>query len=282
MKTAVVLLFCVFFAVFAARTGFTSQSNQPAVCRGSYTVVNSYPVGLGSAYGLAIMTETPNSIWISQYTPAQINEFDMATGTATGNTWAINGGVDADDMGYCEYSGSPNQLFFGHWEDSWIQVYDVSDTESACYLRGNISGPSAWSRVCGVDAGHGMLYASDFFTNEIAWGPYTGTETTVSWTTAPFNSVSGVAVWGDYLFVCTQETGTDNIFIMEINADGSPSTTPVWSCSFSESSSGPNGGIDYDGTHLWVYPQNENLFELEIDWVSSLQRNSWGAIKSSF
>lgn len=283
MKVAFLLILCAFLTVLAAERAVSPGYNESAEYRGTYTIVNNYAVGLSSAYGLAIMTENPNSIWISQYSPLLNNEFDMSSGTATGWTWAIDGGVDADDMGYCEYGGSANQFFFGDWVSNEIQVYDVSTTGADPFYTKDIVGPAAWTHICGVDAGHDNLYVSDFFTDEIAWGSYTGTETTVSWTTASFATVSGLAVWDNYLFACTQVTGADNIFIFELNPDGSPDMTPIWSCEFTEYASGPNGGLDYDGTNLWVYPQNDNLYELDIDWVPiALQRDTWGSIKTVF
>lgn len=283
MKTACILVLCAFLTVLAAERVGTPGYNESASHRGTYTVVNSYAVGLSSSYGLAIMTEIPNSIWISQYSPLQNNEFDMTTGSPTGNTWPIDGGVDADDMGYCEYAGSANQFFFGDWASNGIQVYDVSTTGADPYYTKDIVGPASWTHICGVDAGYDNLYVADFFTDEIGWGSYTGTESTVTWNTASFATVSGLAVWENYLFACTQVPGSDNIFIFELNPDGSPNMTPVWSCQFTDDPDGPNGGLDYDGTYLWVYPQNSNLFQLDIDWVpTALERDTWGSIKSVF
>jgi hypothetical protein len=104
----------------------------------------------------------------------------------------------------------------------------------------------------------------------------------VTWTTGSFATVSGVAVYGDYLFVCTQVAGSDNIFIFELNSDGSPNMTPVWSCNFTEDADGPNGGIDFDGQYLWVYPQNDNIYKLDIDFDVSLQTDTWAGIKTAF
>ncbi len=281
MKFAQALILVLAATSLAARTG-SGGHNEPASTRGTYTVVASYPVGLSSSYGLAIQDDVENSIWISNYSSLTDIEYDMTTGSATGATWSISSGVDPDDMGYCSYTSTPSQFFFGHWASSMIAVYDASDTLPTAYYKCNITGPSGWGVVCGVDAGHGHLYASDFFTDQIAWGAYTGTETTVTWTTASFQTVSGMAVFGDYLFVCTQDTGTDNIFIFELNADGSPDMTPVWSCNFTEYASGPNGGIDFDGEYLWVYPQNDNLYKLTIDFDLGLESDTWAGIKASF
>ncbi|OPL19587.1 MAG: hypothetical protein AVO35_09730 [Candidatus Aegiribacteria sp. MLS_C] len=282
MKVAVFLVLCMFLAAQASERTGNPGYNGSALVRGTYTVEDSYAVGLSSAYGLAIQDDVTNSIWISQYTPVLNNEFDMSTGSPTGNTWAISSGVDPDDMGYCEYASSPNQFFFGDWAGSLIAVYDVSTTGADPYFSGNLAGPAGWQAVCGVGAGHDNIYASDFFADEIAWGPYTGTETSVTWTTASFATVSGMSVWEDYLFVCCQITGADNIFIFALEPDGSVNMTPVWSCVFTESSSSA-GGVDYDGEYLWVYPQNDNLYKLDIDWTpSALQNETWGAIKSQF
>ena len=277
------LVLLVLFAslAFGEKSG-PSGFNPPAQVRGTYTVEETFAVGLASAYGLAIQREIPNSIWISQYAPLVNNEFDMTTGTATGSTWPISSGVDADDMGYCEYASSPNQFFFGDWGGSSIAVYDVSTTSANPYFMKDLAGPAGWQAVCGVGAGHGNIYASDFFADEIAWAEYTGTETTVTWSSATFASVSGMSVYMDWLFVVCQITGSDNIFIFELNPDGSPIMTPVWSANFTESASSA-GGIDYDGEYLWVYPQNDNLYKLDIDWSpSSLDRTTWGAIKATF
>lgn len=282
MKTAFVVLLCVFFALSAMDRSASSGYNSPAAVKGTYTVVASYAMGLGSSYGLAIQNDVANTIWISQYSPLVNNEVDMLTGSATGTTWPIYQGVDADDQGYCVYASSPNEFFFGDWASNNIQVYDVSTTTIDPYFARDITGPAAWSHICGVDAGHGNLYVADFFTDEIAWGTYTGTETSVTWTTAAFNTVSGMSVYGDYLIVCCQIDSGDNIFIFSLNADGSVNMTPVWSCKFDEGGY-PGGGIDYDGTHMWVYPQNSNLYKLDVDWTpTALQRDTWGAIKSTF
>ncbi len=279
VRFVLVLLFAAALS-FADRTGVPGY-NEPAGVRGTYTVVGTYSPGLSSSYGLAIQSDVENSIWIANYSTLLNNEFDMATGGATGTTWAISSGVDPDDQGYCEYPSTPSQFFFGHWASSMIAVYDASDTQPTAWHKLNLSGPAAWGHVCGVDAGHGNIYASDFFTDQIAWAPYTGVETSVTWTTASFATVSGMSVYGDYLFVCTQNPGVDNIFIFQLNADGSPDMTPVWSCVFTEDADGPNGGIDFDGEYLWVYPQNGNLFKLEIDFELGLQSDTWGSIKTA-
>jgi hypothetical protein len=125
-----------------------------------------------------------------------------------------------------------------------------------------------------------MLYVSDFDGSEIAYGSYTGTEATVTWTNVDLGiAVYGMAAHGDYLFVCINKSGEDNIFVYDINSDGSVGTTPTWSCEFTEEL--PSGGIDYDGTNLWVYPQNKNLFKLTIDLAgSNIEETTWGQIKS--
>lgn len=281
MKVALALMMLVVAISFADRVGMQGH-NEPASFRGSYSVVGTYSPGLSNSYGLAIRNDVANSIWIANYTTLLNYEFDMVSGGATGTSWAISSGVDPDDQGYCDYTSTPGQFFFGHWTSSMIAIYDASDTQPTAWHKLNLDGPAAWGHVCGVDAGHGNLYASDFFTDQIAWGPYTGVETSVTWTTASFATVSGMAVYGDYLFVCTQDPGVDNIFLFELNADGSPNMTPVWSCIFTEDSDGPNGGLDFDGEYLWVYPQNGSLFKLDIDYDLGLQNGTWGAIKASF
>ena len=281
MKTIVILM-CACFALSAMdRTG-SSGYNDPALVRGTYRVEASYVVGLSNSCGLAIQDDVLNSIWISGYNTLLNNEFDMSTGAATGYTWSIYNGVDPHDQGYCVYSGSPNEFFFGDWVSNTIAVYDVSTTGADPYFVRSIAGPSGWGAICGVGVGHDNLYASNFFVDEIAWGTYTGTEPSVIWTTAAFNYVSGMSVYGDNLFLCCLIIGADNIFIFDLNPDGSVNMTPVWSCEFNEGGD-PDGGIDYDGEYLWVYPQGDNLFKLDIDWIPiSLESETWGAIKSSF
>ena len=282
MRFTVCFLVCFALLAFAGGRTFTEGHNEPSDHRGSYTIEESFAVGLASSYGLAIQNSMSNSIWITNYSTLQSIEYNMTTGAATGTTFSVSSGVDPDDMGYCEYAGSANQFFYGDWSASWLAVYDESTTATGAYFNKNIVGPASWGHICGIDAGHGNMYVSDFFIDEIAWGSYTGTESTVTWSTATFSTVSGIAVWGDFLFLCTQNVGEDNIFILELNPDGSPNMTPVWSCEFTEYADGPNGGIDFDGMYLWVYPQNDNLYKLDIDWESALTRNSWGSIKTSF
>ncbi|MCD4733737.1 hypothetical protein K8R78_05810, partial [bacterium] len=214
MKKITLIVLCLSLAAFAmVKTGGPGY-NASAASKGTYTVLESYAVGLSTSYGLAIQDSASESIWISNWGTSTNSEFSMASGSATGTTWSITNGIDADDQAFCEY-GSGNQFFFGDWTFSNIGVFD----DSGSYVKG-IAGPG-WGQVCGVAAGHDMLYASDFFDDEIAWGTYTGTESSVSWTTAAFNTVSGLAVYGDYLFACTQNAGEDNIFIFDINSDGS-------------------------------------------------------------
>ncbi|MCD4701256.1 MAG: hypothetical protein K8S24_05290 [Candidatus Aegiribacteria sp.] len=203
-------------------------------------------------------------------------EYDVSIGIATGNTWAITDGVDADDQAFCEYT-SGNQFFFGDYVTNSIGVFD----DVGAFVK-FIPGPAAWPvKIMGMGAGHDMLYCSGNSGTEIAWGSYTGTEASVTWTTAAWASVYGMAVYGDNLFMCCSLTGEDNIFIFYINADGSVNMTPVWSCEFIEDTT--NGGIDWDGQYLWVYSQNEDLYKLDIDWSpGALDETTWGEIKTSF
>lgn len=282
MRLVIILSLCAVFALSAAERTGTGGMNGDALYRGTYTVEESYAVGLSSAYGMAIQEDVENSVWISQYSPLTNNEFDMSTGSPTGYTWPIDDGVDPDDMGYADFPATPSQFLFGDWAGSMISVYDVSTTGVDPYFTKYLDGPAAWQAVCGVDAGYGGIYASDFFADEIAWGTYTGIESEVTWTTASFASVSGMAVWSEFLFVCCQITGADNIFIFQLEPDASVNMTPLWSTEFTETASSM-GGIDYDGQFLWLYPQNDNLYKLDIDWEPvALQRDTWGSIKSVF
>jgi len=280
---AIVPILCIAFAASATvKTGGTGH-NEPSSVRGSYTVEASFAVGLSSAYGLTVQDDVPNSIWICQWSPMVNNEFNMSTGSPTGYTWTISNGVDPDDQGYCVYKTSPSEFFFGDYVSSTIAVYRVPFTDADPYFIRNIDGPAGWQAIFGVAANQDNLYVSDVYSNEIAWSSFPGTESRVGWTTASFYKVSGMAVWEDYLFVCTQETGTDNIFIFSLYPDGSVEMTPIWSCNFTEDTSGPNGSLDYDGAYLWVYPQNGDLFKLDIDWIpTALVRDTWAGIKNRF
>ena len=281
MKLLVVILLVLSLSVFAAaRTGNGMGHNPSASTRGTITFVDMYSVALTSSYGLAIQDNVADRIWISNWGDVKNIQFDMTTGSQTGTEFPITNGIDPDDAGYGLYTGG-NQFFFGDWTFSNIGVF----SETGTYLK-SIAGPGgAWTTVTGVAAGNDMLYCSDFHTaaNELAWGTYTGTESSVSWTTATFDAISGMSVYGDYLVVCCQITGSDNIFILEINPDGSLNMTPVWSAEFVLEDMSGAGGVDYDGTYLWLYPQNTNLYKLTIDFnFSALDATTWGQIKNSF
>ncbi len=144
----------------------------------------------------------------------------------------------------------------------------------------NIDGPAGWSKIMAMGAGYGMVYAGA--NGEIGWGAYTGTKTAVTWTTVTYASVYGLAVWENLLFVACGIDDADNIFIHTIAGDGTPSTEPVWSCQFTENTE-VNGGIDYDGEFLWVYPQQDYLYKLSIDWdPEALDSDTWAGIKTSY
>jgi hypothetical protein len=278
MKIVAILLICLTVTVFAAsRTmeGSGSGHSTPALSKGTYTVEIFWdPNMLDSAYGIALQDDVTNSLWISSWGTQFTYEYDTSIGFPTGNEWEITNAIDCDDMAYCEY-GSGNQFFLGDFTFSNIGVFDASGV----WVK-NIAGPATFANIFPIAAGHGMLYVERG--DEICWGPYTGTESSVTWTTAvsPLGSGYGMAVWGDYLFACCDETGADNIFIFAINPDGSLNLTPEWSCEFTEAS--PNGSLDYDGTNLWVYPQNDYVYKLTIDWSSSLENSTWGEIKTTF
>lgn len=261
-----------------ARTSPDTGYNQPAEVRGSYTVERVIEPGLLHSYGFAIQDDNPGSMWISTYNPMLSNEYDMERGNPTGAAWSITGGVDPDDIAYCEYPGIPNQFFLGCYLQGRVAVFEVPSSGDPYFSR-FISAPSGWSKVYGVAAGMGQLFASNGSTL-MAWGPYTGTESSVTWTTHPISSSRGMAVWENYLFVVCSSTG-DNLFIYELDPGGVPDTTPIWSCAFTES--GTPGGVDYDGEYLWIYQQNEQLCQLSINWIpTSLERYTWASIKSCF
>lgn len=279
MKLISLLLILSVVAFAAERAGGTGSQNPWPSTRGSYTVDDVLAGGLSGTYGMAIKDNVANSIWLLNYTDMLDYEYDMAGGSATGNSWAISGGVDPDDQAYCEY-GTGNQWFMTDYSGSWFGVF----AEDGTFLR-NIDGPATYQNLFGIGAGHGMVYLGSPNESVLAWGAYTGTETTISWTgEMAYESVYGLAVYGDYLFVACGIEGADNMFIHEIATDGTPSATPVWSCTFMENATmDVNGGIDYDGTNLWVYPQNDFLYKLTIDWdPQALDSDTWAGIKASF
>lgn len=275
MRMLLVLL-CVVAVVSAETRHGVPGWNEPASVRGWYTVEAVLVGGMDGAYGLAIQDDVTNSIWISEWDVPMNIEYSMQYGSATGNSFAITEGVDPDDAGFCEYA-SGDQFFFGHWGSSAAGIFDTSGE----FFR-FLDGPTSWDRICGIGAGGGFLYASSFMADEIAWAAYTGTESSVTWTTATFASVSGMSVWGDYLFVCCQITGADNLFIFQINGDGSVNMTPIWSCEFIEEDMSAAGGIDFDGSYVYLFPQNTYLYKLDIDWApGALEQSTWGAIKAA-
>lgn len=273
----IVLLVVAVAASAGVRTGGTGMPN-PGASKGTYSIEDILAGGLSDSYGLAIKTTASNSIWILNYVDMLNYEFDMVGGSATGNSWAITGGVDPDDQAFCEYT-SGNQWFMTDYTGSWFGVF----AEDGTWLR-NIDGPAGYTNLFGIGAGHDMVYVGSPNEITLAWGSYTGTETTITWTDMPYESVYGLAVWGDYLFVGCGIVGADNVFIHSIATDGTPSASPVWSCDFTDSTGGDvNGGIDYDGEFLWIYPQNDFLYKLTIDFdPQALESDTWAAIKSSF
>ena len=272
-----VLLIVAISASAGVRTGGSGLPN-PWASNGTYTIDDILAGGLSASYGLAIKDDVPNSAWILNYSDMLNYEFDMVGGSPTGNSWAITGGVDPDDQAYCEYT-SGNQWFMTDYSGSWFGVF----AEDGTWLR-NVDGPAGYTNLFGIGAGHDMLYVGSPNEATLAWGSYTGTETSVTWSEMAYESVYGLAVYGNYLFVGCGIAGTDNVFIHTIATDGTPSASPVWSCDFVESPDGEmNGGIDYDGTNLWLYPQNDFLYKLTIDFTpEALESDTWAAIKYSF
>lgn len=262
-------------AMASDRTGGSGGGN-PWSSRGSYDVVNVMAGGLTGAYGMSIKDSTPNSIWIHSWDEMINMEFDMVTGSATGITWDITGGVDPDDQAFCEYA-SGNQFFMTDYSASWFSVFD----EDGGYLY-DVDGPAGYTNLFGIGAGDGYVYVSSPNEDVIAWGSYTGASGSITWSELPYSSVYGLAVHDGYLFVGCGLEGEDNIFIHALNPDGSPVATPEWSCVFAESAQA-NGGIDFDGEYLWVYPQNDFLYQLDIDWSpQALEGDTWGGIKATF
>ena len=279
MKKVVFLLLCVALTLSAADrvAGLGSGSGATAFQKGTYTIVSSFDPDLpSSAYGMAIQDNATDRLWIASWGDVTTYEFDMSTGFATGNTWEITNSIDGDDMAWCEYTAGA-QFVIGDYTFSNIGVWDASGS----WLKA-LAGPASFSNVFPVAIGHDMFYTDR--SGEMAWGSYTGTESAITWTvvTSPVPSSYGMAVWGDYLFLCNGEIGTDNLFIFDINSDGSVNLTPIWSAEFTEVVDGANGAIDYDGTYLYVYPQNDFVYTLDIDWTGALENSTWGQIKAEF
>jgi hypothetical protein len=276
MRIVMIALLVVAFAASATvKTGGNGTPN-PWSSRGTYTVEDVLAGGLNASYGLAIKTDTPNSIWILNWSEMADFEFDMVTG-GTGDSWLITGGVDPDDQAYAEFA-TGNQWFMTDYVSSMFAVFEDNGTHIA-----NIAGPAGYTNLFGIGAGGGYVYVGSPNEETLAWGAYTGTETSVSWIgEITYSSVYGLAVWENYLFVACGISDADNIFIHEINPDGSPNPVPVWSAAFVEEAS-MNGGIDYCGEYLWVYPQNTYLYKLSIDFdPQALESDTWGGIKSAF
>ena len=275
MRIFTFVLLVLAAASFAGvRTGGTGQG-YPYTSRGSYTVVDVLAGGLEASYGLAIKDNEANSAWILNWSDVVNYEFDMTSGSTTGNSWAIDGGIDADDQAYAQFA-SGYQWFMTDYGSSMFGVY----SEDGTHLR-NIDGPAGYTNLFGIGATDGFIYVGSPNESKLAWGAYTGTETSITWSEIDYADVYGLAVYGDYLFVALGVEGADNIFIHMLNPDGSPNPTPVWSCTFTEEVE-VNGGIDYDGEYLWVYPQNTCLYKLDIDFDMALEPTTWAGIKTTF
>jgi hypothetical protein len=269
------LLVLAALAFAGVRTGGTGQG-YPYSTRGTYSVVDVLAGGLEASYGMAIKDNTANSVWILNWSDVANYEFDMVSGSATGNSWPITGGVDPDDQAYANYAGG-NQWFMTDYASSWFAVFE----EDGTFLRA-IDGPPTYTNLFGIGATDGYVYIGSPNESKLAWGAYTGTESAITWSEIDYADVYGLAVWGDYLFVALGVGDADNIFIHHLNPDGSPNPTPEWSCMFTEEVE-VNGGIDYDGEYLWIYPQNTFLYKLSIDWdPSALEADTWAGIKASF
>jgi hypothetical protein len=277
MRTLLVVLLTVAVAASASvRTG-GSQTPNPWSCNGTYTVEETLVGGLTTSYGLAIKDNVANSIWILNWGDMINYEFDMVSGSSLGQ-WDITGGVDPDDQAYAEFT-SGNQFFMTDYAAPFFAVFE----EDGTFIH-NIDGPATYTNLFGIGVGNDMVYLGSPNEDVLAWGgPYTGTETSIAtWDEMAYESVYGLAVWGDYLFVACGLEGVDNMFIHSLDAAGVPSASPVWSAMFVEAAS-VNGGIDYDGQYLWVYPQNDFLYKLSIDWTpGALDQGTWGSIKATF
>lgn len=284
MKKLVFLLLCLALTLSAGDRVVESGSSTSATEKGSYTLVSFFnPMVPAEAFGMAIQDNVADRLWISSWGEIFTYEYAISTGIATGNSWPITNDIDANDMAWCDYAGGA-QFLIGDYSFSNIGVFDAS----GAWVRA-LGGPASFSSVIAVGAGHNMIYTERG--DEIAWGSYTGTESSVTWNieVSPLGSCYGMAVWGDYLFASTGDYGVDNIFIFEINSDGSLNLTPVWSCQFIDGPGIVDGGIDYDGTYLYAFPEyihpenGDFMYILDINWSpSALENSTWGQIKAEF
>lgn len=274
MKYAILAVLVVTVAAMASeRTAGIDVSNHFGQSRGTYTIVSQIAGGLSASYGLAIKDNVANSIWILNWSDLKNYEFEMDTGDPTGNSWDITGGVDPDDQAYALYGDG--QWFMTDYASSFFAVFDEDGT-----FNRNIDGPAGYTNLFGIGAGYGNIYLGSPNESVLAWGAYTGSETSITWDgEIPYESVYGCAVWGNYLFIACGIENDVNIIIHELEPDGTPIATPVWSTIFFEAP--VNGGIDYDGTYLYIYPQNDYIYVLDIDFTpGALEQSTWGAIKA--
>ncbi len=270
------LLILAVAASATVRVGGYGGSNQWE-SRGTYSVVDVLAGGLTYSYGLAIKDTEANSIWILNWGEYFNYEFEMSSGSMTGTSWELNGGEDCDDQAFVENAGG-GQWLVTDWVSSMFSVYQEDGTFSA-----NITGPAGYTNLFGIGASDSYVYVGSPNEAKLAWGAYTGTESSITWTDMDYaGSIYGLAVHDGFLFVSCGGEGVTNLFIHAINGDGSPVATPEWSCMFTDEVEA-NGGIDYDGTYLWLYPQNTFLYKLDIDWVGgALNSDTWAGIKASF
>ena len=276
MKYAICAILIMTVALSASvRTGSGPGHSGMWDSNGTYTIVTQIAGGLSASYGMAIKDNTPNSIWILNWSDMMNYEFEMDTGDPTGNSWAITGGVDPDDQAYAQY-GADYQWFMTDYGTPFFAVYE----EDGTWMK-NIDGPGSYTNLFGIGAGYGGMYIGSPNESKLAWGSYSGSETSITWSELDYESIYGCAVWGNYLFLARGLDADVNIIIHELNPDGSPVATPVWSTIFFEAP--VNGGIDYDGEYLYIYPQNDYIYVLDIDFTpAALEQSTWGEIKTSF
>lgn len=283
-----ILLVASFAPAMDKEAGSTSVSPHYGT-KGGYIVEDIFTdVSLigGSYYGLAIKDDTTNSIWVSSWGLEEVFEFTMDTGSMTGNSWTFSASdCDMDDMAYVPYSGG-GQWLGGNYGPSWVSAWNEGGT-----FLDSFDGDAGWERVYGVAVSddYDMVYASDALStiSEMGYGSYDGNPSNpVSWTTFSFDGVFGLAVYEDLLFAfCAYTIGFENIFIFQLDGSGVPDPTPIWSCAFMETGADSGGGIDYDGTNLYVMPQNEYLYKCSINYPDpfpNVQPTSIGVIKAMF
>ncbi len=275
----IVIALSASFAFANVKTADGSSGHPDAFSKGTYTVVASN-LGLTYAgyYGLALKRNETDSIWVSSWGDTTVYEHLKSDLSATGTTWTFDPAqCDMDDLGWI--SGFNQWLGGGYTGTPWFCFFEQDGT----YIW-DVNPPSGWDRVMGVAGSdkYDMIYCS--MGDELGYGAYDGDPGNFAgWTTTTTTSCYGLASWNDYLIVFCGLIGEDNIFFYPLDSSGVPDTSsPYWSCEFDEEDTTSGGSIDFDGTYLYVMPQNGGLYKLDPDITVGIESASLGEIKASF